>query len=142
MYEITRESDIQNIGYFRDYALPVLSREQLKDYVSIKTHDGAESEAKESYSVLIKKDLYKKSDAEALAKACMPYIDYLPSSMYVSELVYKNSTGGRFNYTKFEKMPTGEWSKENEVVTVFSAEYIDNLMEEDKAKKKLKKELQ
>jgi NDP-sugar pyrophosphorylase family protein len=142
MFEERKDSEVANIEYFRKYArayaLPALTRNK-NAYVTVKTYP--EDSTQESYSVLIKKDVYKKSSFDELAEACSKYTDYLPTMMEVTELLETNGDGGKFRFTTLDKTQFDKWMDlGSSVVYARSEESLERERQTDKEQKRIEKE--
>jgi hypothetical protein len=115
-----QESYVSNPEFFRSYVIPVLTVN--KEYVTVKCTPPKpkENESLESYSVLIKKTVYKKlleKDLQQVAELCKEYTDYLPIEMSTSEIIGTDKHGANIKYTTYSINDQLVWNK------VESAEY-------------------
>ena len=140
MNETIQDSDVQNIEYFRKYALPALTRKENKGkYVAIKTY--SEDNTQESYSLLIKKEVFIKSSDDELAEACKFYVDYTPTTMEVTELIESSFSHGKFRCKTIDKDQSGKWMNHgSSVVYVRSEESLELERQRDKEDKRIEKE--
>jgi len=139
MFEDRIDSDVENIEYFRQYALPALSRLRDRNYLAIKVY--SDDLQNESWSVLIKKDVYKNSTNDQLAEVCKFYVDYTPSIMEVTELIETNGDGGKFSYKIIDKDQSGNWIDHgSSVIYARSEESIEKERQKEKETRKIEKE--
>jgi hypothetical protein len=139
MFEDRIDSDVANIDYFRKYALPALSRLKDKQYVAVKVF--SDDVQQETWSVLIKKEVYKNSTNDQLAEACKFYVDYTPSIMEVTELLETDGDGGKFSYKIIDKDQSGNWIDHgSSVVYARSEESIEREKQKEKETRKIDKE--
>lgn len=138
MFEERKDSDVENIEYFRKYALPALSRTK-NNYVAIKTYSSDPHQ--ESWSVLIKKEVYNVVTNDELAQACKFYTDYLPTTMEVTELIETDGDGGKFRYKVIDQDQSGNWMNHgSSVVYARSEESLEKERQKEKENKKIEKD--
>ena len=138
MFEDRKDSDVENIEYFRKYALPALNRTK-NNYVAIKTYSSDPQQ--ESWSVLIKKEVYNIVNNDELAQACKFYVDYLPTTMEVTELIETDGDGGKFRYKVIDQDQSGNWMNHGStVVYARSEESLEKERQNEKEGKRIEKE--
>jgi len=134
--EMFTDSETPHIDYFRDYALPQLETLN-KVYVAVRTYPTTKDSTPpftaedlaglseeeiaikiepwnriDQRSILVKKSDYDKLSTEKLLALCKKYVDYIPESYDVIELLHSNLEGGDLQYSEFRANESGELTKQ------------------------------